>query len=100
MSHRRDNTNAVVNLHYADDTLIFGKAYLAQAMIQKWILLCYEKWPWLNINYHKSALIFIVEISAKSFLILLIFNCPIKTLPITWVYRLPLEDSTDRNGHL
>ena len=40
----RDDTNVVVNLHYTDDTLEFRKESVAQAMILKWVLLCYECW--------------------------------------------------------
>jgi len=39
----RDNTYSMINLHYADDTLLFGKEYLPQVMILKWILFCYER---------------------------------------------------------
>ena len=53
-----DKMNAVINLHYVDDTLIFGKECLPQTMVLKWILLCYEKWSGFKINYHKSSLIF------------------------------------------
>ena len=44
----RDETNKVINLHYADDILIFGRLSLPQAMILKWVLLCYEKWSGLK----------------------------------------------------
>ena len=33
-----------INLQHADDTLIFRKKSLSQAMILKWILFCYEMW--------------------------------------------------------
>ena len=58
-------------------------------MILKWILLCYGKWFGFTINYHKRALIFLGEISVKSFLLSLIFNFSIKRLPITFL-GLPL----------
>jgi len=47
--------NAVINLHYSNDALLFGRACLAHVMILKWILLCYKKWSRLRINFHKSA---------------------------------------------
>jgi len=37
---------------------------------------------WGSINFYKSTLIFLGDILAKSFLISLIFNCPIKRVPI------------------
>jgi len=52
----RDETNAIINLHYADDTLIFGKECVAQAVILKCILYCFEEWSGLRISFHKSAL--------------------------------------------
>ena len=39
----RDNTNSVINLHYLDNTLIFGQESLPEAMILRWVLLCYDK---------------------------------------------------------
>jgi len=54
----RDEVIAVTNLHHADDTLSFGKESQPQAIVLKWVLLCFEKWPGLKINYRKSALIF------------------------------------------
>ena len=81
----RDDANVVIILHYADDNLILGKKCLAQAMILKWIMICFEKWSGLTINYQKSALMFIGEISIWSFLLSLIFNCLIKSLPITYL---------------
>ena len=73
----RDDTNIVINLHYADDTLIFGEECLSQAMILKWILFCYEMWSKLKFNFHKSFLIFLVDISVNDFLLSLVFNCPV-----------------------
>ena len=52
----RDETNAIINLHYADDTLIFGEECVVQAVILKCILYCFEEWSGLRINFHKSAL--------------------------------------------
>ena len=39
----RDETNAVINLQYADDTLIVRKDCLIQAFVLKWVLFCYER---------------------------------------------------------
>ena len=83
----RDETNVVINLHYADDTLIFEKECLPPVMVLKGVLLCHEKWFSLKINYHKICLIFLGEILANS-LLSLIFNYPVQWLPITfWDYH-------------
>ena len=55
----RDDTNTVISLHYEDDTIVSGKGCLAQVMVLKWVLFCYEKWSGIKINYHKSSLIFL-----------------------------------------
>jgi len=86
----KDETNAIINLHYMDDTLIFGKEELPQAMVLKWILFCYEKWSGLKINYHKSSLIFLGEIMLNSLFNSLVFYCPVQRLPISYL-RIPLS---------
>ena len=85
-----DDANAVINLQYADDTLIFGQESIPQSVVLKWVLHCFEKWSGLKINYHKSSsLIFLVDISVNSFLISLMFNSLVQKLPITYL-DLPL----------
>ena len=49
-------------MQYVDDTLTFGKENVLQAMILKWVFLCYEKWSRLKIYSHKSSLIFLGDI--------------------------------------
>jgi len=53
-------------------------------MVLKWVLLYYEKWPGLKINYHKSSLVFLGDISFNNYLISLVFNCSVQKLPITY----------------
>ena len=36
--------NSIINLHYADDTLLFGQYDTAQAAVLKCILLCFKNW--------------------------------------------------------
>ena len=79
----RDEDTSVINLQYADDTLLFGRDTLGPALALKGILLCFEKWSGLRINFHKSALIFLGDISMNNFLISLIFNCLVNRLPLT-----------------
>ena len=81
----RDSANSVVNLHYADDNLIFGKDYTPQAMILEWILFYFKRWSRLKINFHKGALVFPGEIFVNSFLFFLVFNCPIQILPLSYL---------------
>jgi len=74
----RDYTNSVINLHYADASLIFEKECMTQAMILKWILFSYMRWSRLKINYHRSSLVFLREILVNNFRLSLVFNCPVQ----------------------
>jgi len=58
---------------------------LLQAMILKWIIFCYKMWSSLEINFHKSFLIFLGDISIKSFLLSLIFNYSVQNLSVTYL---------------
>lgn len=78
-----------INLHYANNTLIFGKLFLAMAIILTWTLLCYKKWLGHQINFHKSALIFLGKILTNSILLTFILNCSTQRLSIIYL-GLPL----------
>ena len=73
----RDEANAAINLKYVDDTILFGIDNLPRAMVLKGVLRCFELWSGLKINFQKSSLIFLGDISASSFLISLLFKCPV-----------------------
>ena len=47
----------IINLQYADDTLLFLENDLDEADNLKWLLICYEKMTGMNINYDKSGLL-------------------------------------------
>jgi hypothetical protein len=47
----------VINLQYADDTLLFLKDDLEMANNLKWLLLCYEQMTGMSINFDKSDLL-------------------------------------------
>jgi len=34
----RDKSNVIINLQYADDTVLFEKDFVSQEMVLKWIL--------------------------------------------------------------
>ena len=81
----RDNTNSVINLQFMGDILVFGKESLPQTMILKWTMFCFERWSGLKINFHKNSLVSLGEISVCSFLISIVFSCPIQ-----WTLICPL----------
>ena len=85
----RDENNVVTNLQYADDTLIFEKDCLFQASVLKWILICYKRCPGLKINFYKSLLIFLGEVTPNNQLISQVFNCQVHKFPINYL-GLPL----------
>ena len=95
-----DDTNVVINLHYVDDTLIFGRECLPQAMIIKWILFCYEKWsglesistkaPWSSWGRYRN-----VVSSCPSFLTALFGECLSPILD----FLLWQENLRRSNGH-
>ena len=90
----RDSFTLVINLHFAVDTLIFEKVYPTQAMILKW--------SGLKINYLKSSLSFLGEVSHNSFLVSSVFNYLVEQLPIylTWDSPLKWGSSRELSGDL
>ena len=60
---------------------------LPQTMVRKWVLLCYEKWSELKINYHKAPQFSQekFQLIAFCFLISLVFNCLVQRLSITYL---------------
>ena len=82
--HCWDETNAVINLHYADDTLIFEQVCLAQEMILKWIFAIPWEMVWSSDQFSKKCPDPISR-STGSSLLPLIFNYPTQSLPITYL---------------
>ena len=48
--------NGVVNLQYADDTILFLDANEKVVKNMKWIFTCFEQMSGMRINYHKSEI--------------------------------------------
>ena len=90
-------SSSVVNLQYAHDTLLFGKANVGWAIVLKWILCRFEMWSGLKINFHKSACILIGQISCQTNLIPLIFNCQMEVFPTKFL-GLPLREGALKGG--
>jgi hypothetical protein len=45
---------SVINLQYANDTLLFFKKYPHATCHLKWLMVCFEKLSGMTINFHKS----------------------------------------------
>jgi hypothetical protein len=49
----------IINLQYADDTLLFLENNLEKASNLKWLLVCFEQMSGMKINYDKSDLLIV-----------------------------------------
>lgn len=81
---------SVVNLQFADDTLILGKADPAQAMILKWILHSFQLWSGLKINFEKSQMATWLMEDNKAEAIRWVLGCQRCEFPITYL-GIPLR---------
>jgi hypothetical protein len=50
-------SRGVINLQYADGTLLFLDHDYISACHLKWLLVCFEQLSGMKINYHKSDLV-------------------------------------------
>jgi hypothetical protein len=78
----------VINLQYADDTLLFLGHDSVAAYHLKWLMACYENLSVMRINYHKSDIIRIglEEVEAQQYA--KIFCCKIGTFPFRYLGAL------------
>ena len=75
----------ILNLHFADDTLLFIKADRKMIHTLKWLLLCFENLSGLKINFDKSEMV-PLNISASTGQELAgIVGCKLVSLPITYL---------------
>lgn len=85
-----NSSRKTLNLHFADDTLIFLEANPWMVENLKFLLLGFESLSGLKINFHKSAL---VPLNISNNLATSLANqlgCQLSTLPITYL-RVPLH---------
>lgn len=66
---------SIINLQYADNTLLFGRFKMDQAIQLKWILHMFELWSRLRINFNKSQLLFLGERDLSTKIIEKIMDC-------------------------
>lgn len=50
---------SIINLQYADNTLLFGRFKMDQAIQLKWILHMFELWSRLRINFKQEPIAFL-----------------------------------------
>jgi Reverse transcriptase (RNA-dependent DNA polymerase) len=79
------NNNNLINLNYADDTLIFLQADTKMMEVLKVILIGFENLIGLKINYTKSELIPLNLREDDSINLAQIIGCKISKLPINYL---------------
>lgn len=84
------NTQGVVSLQYADDTILFSDIDENHLRNLKGTLAWFEKISGMRINFHKSELIPMNLEEADTHRIAHIFGCPIGELPIKYL-GIPLH---------
>lgn len=63
-----------INLQYADETLIFGKTDVKEALVIKYTLCCFEAWSGLKINFSKNFIVCLGEKTSSMYFICNIFR--------------------------
>jgi Reverse transcriptase (RNA-dependent DNA polymerase) len=80
-----DDFSGLINLHFADDTLLFldPKPYFIKVL--KWILVAFEDLFGLKINYDKCEMVHLNIFSREGAKLADILGCKISSLPITYL---------------
>lgn len=77
--------SSIVNLHYADNILLFGICKISQAAWLRGILSYSELWSELRINYHKNSMIVLGKRTLTTKIIKALFGCKEVRLPISYL---------------
>lgn len=75
----------IINLQYANDTLLFGNFEIRQVIWLKGRLACFELWSGLHIKYHKSSMVLLADRSLTIEFIRAILGCKEEHLPIKYL---------------
>jgi hypothetical protein len=79
------NSKSILNLNFADDTIIFLQADFKMVEALKYLLLSFEEFLGLKINYSKSSLVPLNISDQESIDYATILGCEISNLPITYL---------------
>jgi hypothetical protein len=82
----------VINVHCADDTILFIKDDVDMAGQLKFLLSCYEMMSGIKINFQKSKVTYIGEDRSKQEECELLFTCNPGSLPIKYMV-VPISNS-------
>ena len=75
----------VVNLQYADDTLLFLKNDITKAAHFKWLLACFENLSGMKVNYSKSDLLTLGTSKEEDNNFVRLFCCNLGNFPIKYL---------------
>ena len=90
VNHNRIYGSIVLNLQFADDTLLFLKAGPRKIEALKLYLIAFENLSGMKINYDKSEMIPLNLSPSEGTALAAIFGCKMATLPLTYL-GLPLH---------
>lgn len=79
------STSKTLNLHFADDTLLFLEAKPLMIEHLKYLLIGFEHLSGLKINFHKSALVPLNITQELASTLASQIGCQLSTLPITYL---------------
>jgi hypothetical protein len=77
--------SGLINLHFADDTLLFLEAKLYYIEVLKWILVSFEDLSGFKINYEQYEMITLNIFLEEGANLTDILGCKISSLPITYL---------------
>jgi Reverse transcriptase (RNA-dependent DNA polymerase) len=88
----------ILNLHFADDTLLFLEAKTEYIEILKWILVAFEDLSGLKINFDKCEMVPFNISDEEEYNLAQILGCTISHLTITYL-GVPLHNKTLTKDH-
>jgi Reverse transcriptase (RNA-dependent DNA polymerase) len=88
----------ILNLHFADDTLLFLETKAEYIEVLKWILVAFEDLSGLKINFDKCEMVPLNISDEEGYNLAQILGCKISHLPITYL-RVSLHNKTLIKDH-
>jgi hypothetical protein len=72
----------ILNLHFADDTLLFLRADRKMIITLRWLLLCFENLSGMKINFDKSEMVPLNISEEEGVALAGLLECKVVHLPI------------------
>lgn len=87
---------SILNLYFADDTLLFLKADNSNIEALKWILIGFENLSGMKINFSKYEMVSLNISSTETISLASLIGCEVSSLPITYL-GIPLHSKKLRS---